>query len=649
MRHSRLLVSAGLALLVISQFTVGAAPETVKVIVDGKTVTWPSPASLVNKSITCPLEYYLADLGARILADPNGQWVQASKWGLLLVVFDGEKEGLWGGRILTLPGTPAKEGTTLYGPMRFFADLMGYKAQWDKANLTLTLTRKPFNAPKATLVLEDSSLAMGAPAYFHEGSLMAPAERFLTALGATVYWDSPTLAATGAGVVMSAISEDIPVRVTVNGATVEVKRGVGVINGLPYVPVGVFAREFGFTVRWDRATLTADITAKPKSRATELVVSDGSLVAPKLHALPDASLLVVARTPNPTPEIAFVRSTDEGETWEHLIQIAPRSMAGTMHFDGFGLPSRSMALYGTIQTAAYNITEMPVWLTDGTNGWRQATCAGGIPGTTKRTVSSVVANSDCSLIYAAGAEVTAGASHAQLWRSEDHAQTWMPLCDVNGGIIGGSATAAPPTRSGAAATLWDLISPKNEATTLDDGWRVNMNVGDIAPDNTVWGWTHEEFVRIEPNGVATTMPVFVQNFHGVVDIDAPTNNDVYVLWREGAQLDNLTWTLSISHDRGATWDKLGLQVAATFDSTDCLVDVARPDAWTLARGFMDNQAIQGWLVGFETDDDGADHDSLKLTGHIVHDLVMPNRNRAYVLSQKISPKTLYITRWDWLR
>ncbi len=129
MRHSRLLVSAGLALLVISQFAAGAAPDAVKVIVDGKTVTWPSPASLVNKSITCPLEYYLADLGARILADPNGQWVQASKWGLLLVVFGGEKEGLWGGRILTLPGTPAKEGTTLYGPMRFFADLMGYKAQ----------------------------------------------------------------------------------------------------------------------------------------------------------------------------------------------------------------------------------------------------------------------------------------------------------------------------------------------------------------------------------------------------------------------------------------------------------------------------------------------------------------------------------------
>ena len=30
------------------------------------------------------------------------------------------------------------------------------------------------------------------------------------------------------------------------------------------------------------------------------------------------------------------------------------------------------------------------------------------------------------------------------------------------------------------------------------------------------------------------------------------------------------------------------------------------------------------------------------------DLVMPTDRRAFIISNKISPKTLYITRWDWL-
>ncbi len=655
MKHGKLLGCALFALFAFAQLPAFAQnADKVKVVIDGKTMSWPKAAFYGGKAVICPLEYYLADMGARVTADPNGGWVWANKWGLPLTVIEGEHSVIWGGRLVPLPN-PAlvqKLGTTLYGPMRFFAELMGFKVNWDKAKLTVTLTTIPFDAPKVKLTREGSPMLLGVPAYLHQGSVMAPAERFLTALGATVYWDEPTLAATGGGVTMSAISEDVPVRVTVNGTTTEVKRGVGIINGIPYVPAGLFAREFGCAVSWDRSNLTVNITTKPKSSASEFVVSDRSLVDPKLHMIPvhtaqSAGLLVVAKTPTLTPTIVFARSVDQGQTWTHVTQVAPREMGATTPFDGFGLPNMGLGLCGTIQLAASNATAMPVWLTNGKNGWRRATTVGAFPGTTKRTVSDVVANSDISLMYAAGWDVISDGMCAQLWRSTDYARTWTPLCDINGRVIGGSATAVTGGNLGdvLGGILADILTPGGGSRTMDNTRRGRFYLGDIAPDNTVWGWTPEEFVRIAPNGAVTTLPLFAQDYCAVVDIDAPTSSDVYVLWGGGGGVIDSTWFLSFSHDSGATWSKLGLQRRAT---TGCLVDVGSPSAWVMARDFTTEQTDPGWTVSFNTDDHGTSHDWMMLSGHNVHDLVMPNSKRAYIISNKISPKTLYLTRWDWL-
>jgi len=613
-------------------------PQPVKIVVDGQPVGLNPPSYLEDGSIRCPAAAYMEALGATVSYDRQQSFVMGIKFGRAHVFYQDERIAFWGEERIQFDDPPAYVNGVMYVPMRFVAEKLGYRSSWSRAKLTVTLTSIPFTARTAKVFLDGTEMRLPAPSYFDAGVLICPAEAFLGQLGALVSWyaDSRTIAAERRGIQLTAVADQQ--QVGVNGQAQQIARGLGVINGLPYVPAEFWATTLRYGYRWDQAAMTAHLTTDPLTSLSETRISDQGWRDPKLHAIPGGGLMVIARKAAPDRDIIFAVGSAAGENWQATARREPFGVAAG-EFDGFALSANELFCYSGIIVNAANIDDMPIWWARPDGQWQQASVPGADRRASRRFVTSVVMSG--ALIYAAGYEVLETAMIGQLWRSADRGMTWTPLCDGNGHLRGGSATMAPGTAIG-------LPQPVGGGTqTLvqlaPDPIR-SYDVYAAGPDGTVWGRAgSDQLLRLEPGGSAGLVPFPKEDLQDIVDVEAPTNTDVCVLTLRAPRFDDRQHSLTVSSDRGATWADYSL---GQPHSAPLLVRFASPGASVMARDCTAVPGAEAWEMTITRSDWRTSYDSMSLSGHNVLDLLMPSTERALILAHKVNPKLLYLLRWD---
>lgn len=615
------------------------ARRPVKIVVDGQPVALNPPGYFEDGSVRCPAVAYMEALGATVSYDPQQNFVMGIKFGRPLVFYRNDPTVTVGEDRVRFSDPPVYVNGVMYVPMRFVAQKLGFNSSWSRSTLTVTLTSTRFTARTATLFLDGTRMRFPTPAYFDAGSLICPAESFLQQLGALVSWypDSRTLAAELRGTQILAVADQQ--RVSVNGRTRQVSRCLGVINGTPYVPAEFYATTLRFGYQWDQASATAHLTTRPLTTLTETLISDQGWRTPRQHRLPGGGLMVIARKAAPERDIILAVGSGSGENWQAISRAEPYGLNGG-EFDGFALSARELFCFGGIIVNAANITDMPIWLAQPGGGWRRTTAPGSDRRATRRFVTSVVAAG--GQVYAAGYETLESAMIGQIWRSTDRGLTWTPLCDPNGHLRGGSATAVTP------GTATGLPQPVGGGTLVRLQPAVepvrSYDLYAVAPDGTVWGRVdHEQLVRIEPNGSATLVPLLSQDLQEIVGIEASTNTDVYVLTLRAPNFDDRQHSLTVSTDRGATWTDYSM---GNLYSAPILVRFASPTASVMARDCTAEPGTEAWQMTISRTDWRTAYDSTSLPGRNVLGLEMPTTDRALILAHGVNPKLLYLLRWD---
>ena len=616
------------------------APQPVTIVADGQTLSLNPPALFDNGIVLCPAAAYMEALGANVSYDPQQSFVMGVKFGRPIVFFGTERIASWGEERIQFDSPPAYINGVMYVQMRFTAEKLGFSVKWAKAKLTATLTAVPFSATRAKVFLDGAEMKFAAPSFFDARCLVCPAEEFLRKLGAYVEWHpaSRALAAEEGGVLITTSAEQL--NVTVNGQNHRVKRGLGIINSLPYVPAEFYATTLRYGYRWDEASKTAYLTTNPVTSLSETLISQDGWRDPKLHGIPGAGLMVIARKAAPDRDIIFAMGSSAGDDWQATSLPEPYGINGG-EFDGFALSPNELFCHGGIIVNAANLTQMPVWRCQAGGQWQQTAVLGSDPRVTRRFATSVTA-APTGLVYAAGYENTGTEMIGQHWRSADRGLTWAPLCDGNGHLRGGTASMAGPgtvtggfTLPGGGRVQVGVPAPQGPLRVYD--------VWGAAPDGTVWGCAWENLLRIEPGGAAGFVPFPSDHLREIVDIEAPTNTDVYVLALRGAIYADRQYFISASSDRGATWQTYPLGQPHT---APVLIDFASANGSVMARDFTRENGVEAWLMTITRDDWRATFDNVSLPTHNVLGVLMPRTDRACILAHKVNPKLLYILRWD---
>lgn len=298
------------------------------------------------------------------------------------------------------------------------------------------------------------------------------------------------------------------------------------------------------------------------------------------------------------PELVLGVSTDLGQTWK--IQRMP------MLNEGRGWPIHCLAYaglywgYSGVGLNTLSVKEMPIYYSDDGATWGGSTVTATDPGASKRVVNGVqMGHVQARLMWAGGYEETGGGLQGRLWRSTDSGMYWEPV-------------------------------PIPGETPRD------VSVGGRAPDFTVYGWTRDKVLRLNPDRSVTVLPGFKDMWY-CYGMCAPSNNRVVACWCGGWR-QPLNYYLSYSDDRGATWDHRSTGL------TGSPFIAAVGDLLLASTQSPDPLLFDGWYMHLSKGSNGDIVWSEALSGQRVLGIALVPPGHAFALVVKSDPRYLYCVR-----
>ncbi|MCL2163542.1 MAG: stalk domain-containing protein [Oscillospiraceae bacterium] len=118
------------------------AEDTPRVILDGKTLSFDVPPTIINNRTLVPLRAIFEEMGAKVEWNNTTQTVTATKGGIVVVLTIGSLSPTVNGNVIPIdqPGMIV-DGRTL-APLRFVAEAFGGVVEWDGATNTAIITTK---------------------------------------------------------------------------------------------------------------------------------------------------------------------------------------------------------------------------------------------------------------------------------------------------------------------------------------------------------------------------------------------------------------------------------------------------------------------------------------------------------------------------
>ncbi|MGB8908877.1 MAG: copper amine oxidase N-terminal domain-containing protein [Candidatus Cybelea sp.] len=167
---------AGLALLVVALQTgpVAAAPRPIAVIINGNSLSLNPPPHFEKGLLFVPVRQTIEALGLSF--NRSGKQITTQIGSKSVVLTIGSRVALINGQPLTLEAAPIEVGNVLYVPLRYFTDVLGAQASFDRKTNTMTIV--------AQLVGRSSNSFVTTVSGF---------ERFGTVAAVDVLSDPPTI------------------------------------------------------------------------------------------------------------------------------------------------------------------------------------------------------------------------------------------------------------------------------------------------------------------------------------------------------------------------------------------------------------------------------------------------------------------------
>jgi hypothetical protein len=136
-----------LTLVIIMMLAGTAAAETIKVNLNGSPLAFDQPPIIENGRTLVPMRAIFEGLGAQVGWDGASGTVTGTQDGLVVVLKIGDTKALVNGNPVTLD-VPAKilGGRTLV-PLRFIAESMGAKVDWDGRTSTVAISNNSAHLP----------------------------------------------------------------------------------------------------------------------------------------------------------------------------------------------------------------------------------------------------------------------------------------------------------------------------------------------------------------------------------------------------------------------------------------------------------------------------------------------------------------------
>ncbi len=158
-----LIIVALTALLSLIAASASAASE-IKVILDGKALSFDVPPRIINDRTLVPLRAIFEGMGATIDYEPVTQTVTSKKGDTVVVLTIGSTSPTINGKAVTIdqPGIIV-DGRTL-APLRFVAEAFGGTVVWDGDSQTATITTGGASKAPATTTPAAPATASTAPA-----------------------------------------------------------------------------------------------------------------------------------------------------------------------------------------------------------------------------------------------------------------------------------------------------------------------------------------------------------------------------------------------------------------------------------------------------------------------------------------------------
>jgi len=346
--------------------------------------------------------------------------------------------------------------------------------------------------------------------------------------------------------------------------------------------------------------LTVVIVSAASAAVDTFVVSDQGLTNVELSYLEPGRLFFKAEglDVRNRPELVFGVSEDLGENWRlWRMPLLTERPAWPMHC----LAHAGLYWgYGGVSLGPANRKDMPVYYSDDEATWGGSTVTATASDVDKRVVNDVqMGHRQGCMMWAGGYESTKDGLKGRLWRSTDSGVYWEPV-------------------------------------SLPGVTSRDLHVGGRAPDYTVYGWTHEDLLRLSPDGTVKVLPGF-EFMWDVYGLCAPTNNRLVACWR-GGWTEVKNYYLSYSDDRGATWDhrSTGLSGTPVIDARDDLLLAGMQSANPLV--------FDGSYLHLIIGQDGQIVWTEALSGSRILGVVLAPPGHAVALVMKSDPRYLYCVR-----
>lgn len=129
-----------ICVLIAAPVGVFAAEDEISVIVSGEKVSFDVMPEIIGGRTFVPVRAIFEAMGADVEWNADLMKVTGEKLGRTVELTVGRKEAFYGSRAVNMDAEPIiKDGRTLV-PVRYVAEGLGYKAEWNGSNKTVTIT-----------------------------------------------------------------------------------------------------------------------------------------------------------------------------------------------------------------------------------------------------------------------------------------------------------------------------------------------------------------------------------------------------------------------------------------------------------------------------------------------------------------------------
>lgn len=134
-----------ICILIAVPFGVFAAEDEISVIVSGEKVSFDVMPEIIGGRTFVPVRAIFEAMGANVEWDSAAMMVTGEKLGRTVELTVGRKEAFYGNEAVTMDAEPIiKDGRTLV-PVRYVAEGLGYKAEWNEEERTVIITHDEKN------------------------------------------------------------------------------------------------------------------------------------------------------------------------------------------------------------------------------------------------------------------------------------------------------------------------------------------------------------------------------------------------------------------------------------------------------------------------------------------------------------------------